>query len=504
MNGGMMGKGENRAKKGQDRRALGGMNEDARMPEPGSPLGMPWEDARWTAWALGEEDMLDPKDRVAMDDAVEADDGLAREIEATRSLAGALASALTQRMEAPRPGAALRSAQRRRLHAAARKTGPGRLRLRLSPGLPRWATAASALLLFVFLGIPTGRWAFDQPVLWSIRIWADAVSRPEAHLDSNARSALPTPPPPRPFIHYLLWRDDGGVAGPVDGPAAMGGARRSSGDRLSVLSPTAAVPEQPATSSPGRVDAELANPLRRIVLSGGMRVEVEDVMRSVEEVSDWTVRRGGFVESSRLDQSGTGGGATLTLRIPRLEFDALRRSVREMSLTVLSDQSDRVDRTAQHADLAQRLASLRTAEAELRELLAAQRESGRATEDILEIFDLLKEYRAEIEGLEGQLELLDEQAALSTLTLELVQHQPPTPSPTPTATPLPIGRLDRIGETAQTARSDMMDALEFVLRTALYLAIAILPPILLLLAFLWLWWQATHRIAAWWKQSRSA
>jgi hypothetical protein len=77
-------------------------------------------------------------------------------------------------------------------------------------------------------------------------------------------------------------------------------------------------------------------------------------------------------------------------------------------------------------------------------------------------------------------------------------------TPTPTATPAPVGRIDRIGATAESAGVDLLDGLELVVRGLLYLVIAILPPLLLLVGFGWLWWRGLHRIAAWWTRAGRA
>ncbi len=516
---------------------------DGAMPAPGTPLGAPTDDPRWTAWALGADDALTDDDRTALAAAVAADPEAAREIDALHDLAAGLATAYHADREATAPSAALDPARRDALLAAtvAHPTLRARIadRLRALRGAllpapngvagPRaYAKLAAVALAFVLLVVPTTRWTAawagyqTRDLRWSIRTWFTGGRDTQVLDEVSDRSDIslldPVPEPPS-LGDYLRWNtaDPRSLTAydrlsPGESSAAVQRFYSDPREAPNVPSGGSAnvfLPEwdeheyqyqPPAPDSvegvdehepdaPLLPDAQLADPSRRIVLNGRMRATVAEVAQAGDEIVDWVTRRGGFLESSRLNQSNEHGGATLVLRIPRTEFEALRRHVHDRAITVLFDESDRVDATARHADMRERLVSLRAAEAELRELMTVQQEAGKDTEDVLAIFNLMTEYREQIEGLEGQLSTLQEQATLSTLTVDLETERV---QPTEEAT----SPSDRIGATVQAARVDLLNGMEFGLRVLLYVAIALLPPALLLLATLWLWMRAIHWIAA--------
>src|SRR5690606_2317851 len=95
------------------------------------------------------------------------------------------------------------------------------------------------------------------------------------------------------------------------------------------------------------------------------------------------------------------------------------------------------DVTGQIVDLEARIENLRASEASYRELLAR----AERVEDILAVQARLDQVRGEIERLVAQLEALEGQADLSTLTVTLVPR--PEPVETQAATWDPKAQLDQ-------------------------------------------------------------
>jgi len=139
---------------------------------------------------------------------------------------------------------------------------------------------------------------------------------------------------------------------------------------------------------------------QRIVKTGEVGLEVDNVAVVLAEVRAMAVEVGGYVGGSQagtLDQS-----ASVTLRVPAERFDEV--------LTRL-----------QVVDLGARIRNLEASEASYRALL----DRAERIEDILTIQGRLDEVRGQIEQLEAQLAQVEGQAALSTLTITIIPRDEP-------------------------------------------------------------------------------
>jgi hypothetical protein len=199
--------------------------------------------------------------------------------------------------------------------------------------------------------------------------------------------------------------------GPVGEPAAAVG------------DDTGAVP-QPSSGEttgggPAGEEGEAAPIEQRIIKTGEVTVEVADVPAASGRVRAFAVDLGGYVGGS---QAGAGDeGATLTLRVPAARFDEALERLRELDGEVLAEATRESDVTRQIIDLGARIANLEASEASYRVLL----ERAERIEDVLAVQSRLDAVRGEIEQLEAQLQEIEGDADLSTLTVSLV----PAPEP---------------------------------------------------------------------------
>lgn len=159
----------------------------------------------------------------------------------------------------------------------------------------------------------------------------------------------------------------------------------------------------------------LAAPIeQRIIKTGEITLEVTNVGEMLGRVRALAVELGGYVGGS---QAGTlDEQATLTLRVPAAGFETAIARLHEMDVDVLAESTREQDVTGQVVDLGARIANLEASEASYRQLVARAEE----VEDILAVQARLDDVREEIEQLTAQLESLEGQAALSTLTVTLV------------------------------------------------------------------------------------
>jgi hypothetical protein len=127
----------------------------------------------------------------------------------------------------------------------------------------------------------------------------------------------------------------------------------------------------------------------------------------------------GYVGGS---QAGTlGEGASLTVRIPAASFDDALARLHELDAVVKAEATREENVTTQVVDLQARIDNLQASEASYRELVAR----AERIEDILAVQSRLDEVRGQIEQLTAQLEALEGQAAMSTLTITLVPRVEP-------------------------------------------------------------------------------
>ena len=232
--------------------------------------------------------------------------------------------------------------------------------------------------------------------------------------------------------------------------------------------------EQPAegggVTGPDDVAAPpLAAPIeQRIVKTGEITLEVEQVGEALGRVRALAVELGGYVGGS---QAGTlDDRASLTIRIPAAAFDEAIARLHEMDADVLAEATREQDVTGQVVDLEARIDNLRASETSYRELVAR----AERVEDILAVQSRLDDVRGQIEQLTAQLDAIEGQAALSTLTITLVPEAAPIVEQTEAWDP--GAQLDRALASLMGIGQGMLDGL-------IWFAVVWLP-ILLVLSFI--------------------
>ena len=176
--------------------------------------------------------------------------------------------------------------------------------------------------------------------------------------------------------------------------------------------PAAAMAEAPGRGDGG--DAALQVSERRVISTGFMSMEVDDVPAAAGQVRIAAEALGGFVESSTVSGDDEDAFAEVTIRVPQEAFPEALDRVRRIG-DVRSEDLRAQDVTEQFIDLDARLRSALRTEGSLLDLL------DRATdvEDVIAIERELSRIRTDIERLQGQLNFLERRVSLSTLTVSL-------------------------------------------------------------------------------------
>ncbi|RBO88803.1 uncharacterized protein DUF4349 [Nocardia puris] len=155
---------------------------------------------------------------------------------------------------------------------------------------------------------------------------------------------------------------------------------------------------------------------RKEVVSGNVEITSGDPIGAAAQVIDQVRRAGGRVDS-RTEQPGTDDldpSASLTVRVPADKTDEFLDGLGGLG-TLTSVTVNRDDVTMQWEDLDARIAALRASVDRLRALI----ETAADTADLLAAEEALSDRQGELDSLVAQKRRLDDQVALSTLTIQI-------------------------------------------------------------------------------------
>jgi hypothetical protein len=152
-----------------------------------------------------------------------------------------------------------------------------------------------------------------------------------------------------------------------------------------------------------------------IIKTGQLSLEVADVDKAVGEAQAAVSAAGGYVSSSNRSGSGDYASATITFRIPAAKWDDTLAALRKVGSKVLSEQTDAVDVTMQVVDLNARIDNLQKTEQALQAIM----DRATTVKDVLDVQTQLSQTQGEIEQLTAQRDHLNDQAAMSTLTVTM-------------------------------------------------------------------------------------
>lgn len=169
---------------------------------------------------------------------------------------------------------------------------------------------------------------------------------------------------------------------------------------------------------------------RMIVLTQTLRLKVVNTSEAVDAVRELAEQHSSSVTNMQMASddgwvydSPAGGGTALrgwlTVRVPPEDLDAFITAVSELGEVVYQAETAD-DVTQEHVDLSARLENLRAQEQRLRELVA----EATTVEETLLVEQEMWRIRGEIESLDAQVQYLERQAAMATVTIELTEDGP--------------------------------------------------------------------------------
>jgi hypothetical protein len=226
-------------------------------------------------------------------------------------------------------------------------------------------------------------------------------------------------------------------------------------------------------SSPAVDEGADADPLqskasdeRMIVRTADLSLVVSDAEAAAAQIKSVATELGGYVVSAQMWRDDEQLRGSVTVRVPAESLDDALERFKRLAIRVERESAGSRDVTEEYTDLDARLRNLEAAEDELRELLRTVREKSEDAEDILAVYRELTNIRAQIEQLKGRMQYLENTAALSSVSIELI--------PDVLARPIASGGW-RPSETASAAVRALVDTLRLLAGAAIWVALYVLP-----------------------------
>lgn len=228
--------------------------------------------------------------------------------------------------------------------------------------------------------------------------------------------------------------EDGKLAAP-DAPSADGDSVRSSagggsggagsGDYAGATTGVdqaslPGIPEVPSAGS-GRV-------IKNISLE--IQIKEDEFQRQFSRAGSLAEQFGGFVTNSQVSETdGELASGTLTIRVPSDRFEEAVGRLKDLGKVTAEDRSGQ-DVTKQFVDLEARLKQAKAEEAFFLRLM----DEARGISDMIQVQSQLSGVQLRIEEIQGQLNYLRDQTALSTVSVRLYEPgAPASGSPQPLA-----------------------------------------------------------------------
>jgi hypothetical protein len=158
---------------------------------------------------------------------------------------------------------------------------------------------------------------------------------------------------------------------------------------------------------------------RMVIRSAYLTIVVDDVSISLQQINNLAELYGGYVVNSNISEDRNRLYAYISFRVDSARFDDTLQALHDLAADVKSETWTGQDVTEQYTDLSSRLRNLEASEAQLLELM---NQAGTVTE-ILAVQRELTNTREDIELIKGQMQYLEQSAALASFTVTLEQSK---------------------------------------------------------------------------------
>lgn len=194
---------------------------------------------------------------------------------------------------------------------------------------------------------------------------------------------------------------------------------------------------------------------RMVIYNAYVSLETGDIGGTLAKIRSLAESYGGYVAGTSRSSYGMQATAEITIRVPKDKFHVAVQEI-ETYGKVLDERTTSEDVTQQYIDLKARLENLQRQEKRLNEILGM----AKTVDEVLNVERELERVRGEIESLQGQINYLERNVAMSVITVGLKEPLPPFTPP----------GMDW-GETFETA----LRAFFAVVRGLIILVVSLLP-----------------------------
>jgi hypothetical protein len=158
---------------------------------------------------------------------------------------------------------------------------------------------------------------------------------------------------------------------------------------------------------------------RMVIYKANLRMRVKNFENAQREMEAKAKKYGGFmIGSNSYRDSNEQVSGSITLRIPQEHFQGFLNDAEGVAEEVLERNVNGQDVTEEYVDLGSRLKAKRAVEERLLEFM----KNAQKTEDLLKISNDLSVVQEEIERVMGRMKFLENQSALSTITIDLYEE----------------------------------------------------------------------------------
>ena len=225
---------------------------------------------------------------------------------------------------------------------------------------------------------------------------------------------------------------------------------------------------------------------RKIIQEAYLELTDEDTEGLFNRITSLVERAGGFVSSAELtrsDDEDRGPFVNMTIRIPAGEMSSTLSAIEDLADEVTAKRIGSQDVTEEYADIEAQLRNLTALEEELLVILTEVREkSSSDANELLNVFERIRQVRDEIERLQGRQRLFDDLIDLATVDISLL--------PEFTEEPI-VDEGWQPGDVVRDALRATVDAFQAIVDGLIWFALGILPVIVVigipLLAIVWFW-----------------
>ncbi|HET7531488.1 MAG TPA: DUF4349 domain-containing protein [Mycobacteriales bacterium] len=214
----------------------------------------------------------------------------------------------------------------------------------------------------------------------------------------------------------------GGAATAATSPDAGRLAGRASGSSTQTRDSLAlplAMPS-PTPQEVGGTPSPVRAPDNRVVKTGELDLQVGKgkVTQTLQAITALATAEGGYVSDSQTQEAGVAPSGQVTLRVPVGRFEDTVQHARTIAGTkVLSLRTSGVDVTSRYVDLQARIKALKATRATFLTILSKATTIGQT----LAVQQQVTDVQTQIEQLQGQLKVLADSSAMSTLTVTVDQ-----------------------------------------------------------------------------------